>query len=455
MRKENTKTNTNAVSFGAWGWVLILICILYQMMYSAFAVDGINGYGLGLAEMLSQLSGSEVTSDMLTAVLTPIGIICCLLGVLFTTLVYQKGTKLVATIACIGMAAGVAFMGNITNFTMYVAGLFVTQAFGTCLAFAVHHGFVGAWFPTRKGVVMGWTTMGLPLTSMILVPFVTWCMGGSFGWKGFCYVLAGILVLLAVITFTLLTNTPEEKGCYPDNMKPESQTENTDQEKTDILRYFKSQYTLQSLLKNKSVWMICIGFGIPWATTAGVMSQLIARMMSTGHFANVGGPVAILAGATIVGLMGSFCWGWLDTRIGTKKAGVLYNIAYIIILVVLIFLHRLPAAACTVVTCCLCFTAGGIPNLMPSMVISKFGRYEFLSANRVCTPLATIIQSMGFAVLAVGKMLTGGSWAGGYGVFIVACAIGALVIMKIDDKKESDDQEIEKRLIALAKADHK
>ena len=26
---------------------------------------------------------------------------------------------------------------------------------------------------------------------------------------------------------------------------------------------------------------------------------------------------------------------------------------------------------------------------------------------------------------------------------------------KIDDKKESDDQEIEKRLIALAKADHK
>lgn len=452
---RNEKTNANAVSFGKWGWFLIIICVLYQMMYSSFAVDGINGYGLGLAEMLSRTSGSEVTSDMLTAVLTPIGIICCLLGVVFTTLVYQKGTKLVASVACVGMAIGVVFMGNITTFTMYVAGLFVTQAFGTCLAFAVHHGFIGAWFPTRKGVVMGWTTMGLPLTSMILVPFVTWCMGGSFGWKGFCYVLAVILLLLAVITFAMLTNTPEEKGCYPDNIKPDNQPKETEKEKTDILRYFQSQYTMGSLLKNKSVWMICIGFGIPWATTAGVMSQLIARMMSTGHFDNVGAPVAILAGATIVGLMGSFFWGWLDTRIGTKKAGVLYNLAYIIILIVLTVLHRLPVAACTIITCCLCFTAGGIPNLMPSMVISKFGRYEFLSANRVCTPLATIIQSMGFAVLAVGKMMTGGSWGGGYGVFIAACAIGALVILKIDDTKESDDQEIEQRLIALAKADKK
>lgn len=450
---NNKKTNTNAVSFGGWGWFLIIICILYQMMYSAFAVDGINGYGLGLAAMLSETSGTTVTSDMLTAVLTPIGIVCCLMGVLFTTLVYKKGTKLVATIACAGMAAGVAFMGNITTFSMYVAGLFVTQIFGTCLAFAVHHGFIGSWFPTRKGVVMGWTTMGLPLTSMILVPFVTWCMGNSVGWKGFCYVLAGVLAVLAVVSFTLLTNTPEEKGCYPDNVKPEDQKLHTDDGKKDLLRYFKSRYSLTDLLKNKSVWMICIGFGVPWATTAGVMSQLIARMMSTGYFENVGAPVAILAGATVVGLLGSFCWGLLDTRIGTKKAGVLYNLVYIVILVVLIFLDRLPVIACTVVTCCLCFTAGGIPNLMPSMVISKFGRYEFLSANRVCTPLATIIQSMGFAVLAVGKMVTGGSWAGGYGVFIIACGIGAFVISRISEEKECDDEEVERQLIALANAD--
>ena len=82
---SNQKSNTNAVSFGSWGWFLIIICILYQMMYSAFAVDGINGYGLNLAAMLSETSGMTVTSDMLTAVLTPIGLLS--VGSIF----YQSG----------------------------------------------------------------------------------------------------------------------------------------------------------------------------------------------------------------------------------------------------------------------------------------------------------------------------------------------------------------------------
>jgi len=445
------KKNNTAVNFGKWGWILIIMCMVYQMMYSSFAVDGINGYGAFLAQYLSQKSNTSTSTDMLVAVLTPIGIVCCLMGILFTTLVYKKGAKQVAIVACFGMAVFVAFFGNISSFTMYVIGLFFIQLFGTCLAFAVHHGFVGTWFPTKKGIVMGWTTMGLPLTSMILVPYVTWCMNGGIGWKGFCYSLAAILVIAGILTSTLMTNTPEERGCLPDNLSETEAKEKS--KKRDILKYFESSFTIKDLLKNKSVWMICIGFGIPWATTAGVMSQLINRMMSTGYFESPVTPVAILTGATLVGLLGSFCWGYLDTTFGTKKVGVLYNFVYILILIVLINLHKLPVIFCTIVTCVLCFTAGGIPNLMPSMVISKFGRYEFLSANRICTPIATIIQSLGFAVLALGKALTNGSWSGGYGVFIFACLIGAFVLWKIDDTKEADDAIIEAKLNKLADLD--
>ena len=440
----------SAFHFGAWGWFLIVLCIFYQMMYSAYAVDGINGYGISLAARFSHLSGKAVSPDMLTAVLTPIGILCCLLGIGFTNLVYKKGAKPVAVIACIGMALSVFFFAHIRSFSNYIVGLFFVQAFGSCLAFAAHHGFIGAWFPKRKGVVMGYTTMGLPLSSMLVIPFVTWCMGSSFGWEGFCYTMAAVLLALSAATFFFSTNTPEEKGLYPDNIRPE------EEKKTggiDLLRYFKSKYRITDLLKNKSVWLICIGFGIPWATTAGVMSQLIPRMMSTGHFSSIIGPVAIMSGSTVVGLIGSFCWGYLDTKIGTKIAGVYYNLAYVLILIVLIFLHRLPVIACTIITSIVCFTAGGIANLMPSMVISKFGRYEFLSANRVCTPIAAIIHSFGFAILSLGKMMTGGSWIGGYGVFILFCLAGALILYKMDDSAESDDKETEKELYRLAGLD--
>ena len=67
------------------------------------AGDGINGYGTSLAGCLSQTSGQSITADMLTVVLTPIGIICCLAGFIFTSLVMRFGTKIVAVIACYGM----------------------------------------------------------------------------------------------------------------------------------------------------------------------------------------------------------------------------------------------------------------------------------------------------------------------------------------------------------------
>lgn len=439
------KKKTGLMNFGVWGWFLVFMCVIYQMMYSAFAVDGMNIF-------TGYLSGKlGVDNNALLAVATPIGVICCLAGVIFTTLVYKKGTKIVAVTACFAMAVFVGLFGHVTNFTNYVIGLFFIQMAGTCLAFAVHHGFVGTWFPKKKGVVMGWTTMGLPLTSMIIVPFMTGAIGeGGIGWTNYCYVLAVILIAAGILTAVFLTNSPEEKGKYPDNIQKEETVHNENQQE-NFLKYFQSSFTVVQLLKNKTVWKICIGFGIPWMTTAGVMSQLIVRLMSTGNFDNQMQAVRILQLATIVGLIGSFCWGWLDTRIGTKKAGVIYNFAYVVILVILIFLDHLPVQACYIVTCCLTFTAGGIPNLMPSMVISKFGRYEFLSANRVCTPLATIFQSFGFAVLAGGLAL--GGWKTAYSIFIVLCLIGAFMIHGIDETKEADDQEIEDRLKKLA-AEH-
>ena len=102
MKNQKGSLST-AVNFGRWGWFLIILCMVYQMLYSAFAVDGINGYGTSLAGYLSQTSGQSIIADMLTVVLTPIGIICCLAGFIFTSLVMRFGTKIVAVIACYGM----------------------------------------------------------------------------------------------------------------------------------------------------------------------------------------------------------------------------------------------------------------------------------------------------------------------------------------------------------------
>ena len=344
MKKEKT------FNFGKWGWILIFVCIMYQMVYSCFAVDGINGYGSSLAAMLSQKSGAQVTSDMLVMVLTPIGILACLGNIGFSSLVFKFGAKKVALVSCAVMAVSVFLFGNVSTYPQYVVCLLVTTLSGYSLAYACHHGLVGTWFPTKKGIVMGFTTMGLPLTSMIGLPYVTWCFAGKLGWRGFCYTITAIILILIVVTALFISNMPEERGVYPDNISKDHAEK---MQEANDLKYFKSRYTMKSLLKNKSVWMICIGFGLPWATTAGVMSQLINRIMSTGYFESITGPVAIISGATIVGILGSFFWGWLDTKIGTKKAGVFFNLAYVVVLLIMIFLGSLPKVFCVIVTCIL------------------------------------------------------------------------------------------------------
>ena len=154
-----------------------------------------------------------------------------------------------------------------------------------------------------------------------------------------------------------MTNRPEQKGVMPDNLaKQDMKKESEDLSK----KYYVSDFSMKNLLTNRTVWKIVLGYGIPWATTSAVISQLVLRLLSTGHFDSPVGPVMILSSCTVIGLMGSFCWGLLDTRFGTKPVSVLYNLVYVVLLVLMMFLHKMPVLMCVVCTACILFTGGGI-----------------------------------------------------------------------------------------------
>ena len=70
---------------------------------------------------------------------------------------------------------------------------------------------------------------------------------------------------------------------------------------------------------------------------------------------------------------------------------------------------------------------GGICNLLPSMVISIFGRYEFAAANSVVTPIVVAIRTATFIIMAAILEQTHGSYAI-LSVFLGICALIALVL---------------------------
>jgi sugar phosphate permease len=447
MKTEETKKgsglNLTKNNFGSTGWLIIFLCAMFMLGNATFAIDGQNIYVPFLSQYLS------VSPNVLLMFLTPIGWITALTSILMTQMVYKKGPRMMVSIIMFVLAViaiAIAFINSVPYFVI-VIGLF--QVFASGATYACHHAYMGYWFPKRKGLAMGWSTMGLPLASMVVVPLMSMAVsGGIAGWRKFCFIYAGIIFCLGLIAWFFTRNTPEELGKYPDNQKPE---ENVSAVTSDISRYFKSKHTVKSLLLKKDVWFITFGFGLPWMCTIGIISQIVPRVLDTGYFSNQMEAVRVLQVATVFGLIGSYFWGWLDAKISTKKTGVLFNMWYILALILLIFLDGFPKIFCYIIVSMVTFGAGGIANITPSMVITKFGRFEFASANRVCLPLLNIVLNSGFLLLAVGRIFRG--WTGAYIVFVIACVLGAISVSLINDKPDFDDGETEKELIALAKAD--
>ena len=187
--------------------------------------------------------------------------------------------------------------------------------------------------------------------------------------------------------------------------------------------------TMGVIMKNKNTWLIGIGLGILWMTTIGLVSNFVPRLIMVGvsqQFA-----VSMLTIAAVVGIVGSYFWGWLDQKFSTKTASIIYGVWYLIALLLMIF-HNGSMVMTGLVVIFVGCGIGGIGNLIPSMIGTCFGRFGFIKANRVIAPLNTVIRSTALVVIgAVGTMnLTRAYW-----IFFVCSVIAIILVAMIKQPK--------------------
>ena len=68
-----------------------------------------------------------------------------------------------------------------------------------------------SWWPTKKGIVLGFTTMGIVAMNFLYVPMMPKLLG-KLGLGGGMTVIAVILIIVAIITAICVKNNPEEAG---------------------------------------------------------------------------------------------------------------------------------------------------------------------------------------------------------------------------------------------------
>ena len=177
--------------------------------------------------------------------------------------------------------------------------------------------------------------------------------------------------------------------------------------------------------------MFALGFGIFIICNVACISRLIPRLIMAGWVPPKA--MASMTVAAVLGLLGSYLTGWLDQKIGTKKASIAYGCWYVVTL-----------ASCAIPSnnvylqyfsvFMIGIAIGGIGNLFPSMTATLFGRYDFVRAMGVLNPITNIVRSFAFIIMGAGLSMTGNYYLA-YGMVAVLSVIGIILVACIDEKQ--------------------
>lgn len=423
--KNSSDGNKNSiVNFGAAGWGTILYCMAMFWFYVGFVNDGSNITAPAVAEKLGVQSGTILNMNSIAGIV----------GVIFFIIIGQInrkiGARLTSGIFTIMAGVGYIVIGNATSVAMYTIAMCFVVGGIMSAGYIAGGTLVAQWFPKKKGVVMGYTTMGHNLASAFYVPLITWLVG-SFGVEKGVMVPAIASIILGIVGLLFIKNTPQERGLNPDNVsdevfKKEYYTEDVDHD---------GGWTTGKLLKTKELWLAAITTGFFQICSVGVMSQLVVRNVSLG-FTQVQA-VSIMTLLACIGVVGSWLIGILDDKIGTKKTMILFGFWYILALLANVSETKVGIYVSIFM---IGMAIGGSANFTTSLPASIFGRHGFDKVNSVIFPIQGFVTSLCFAVNGVVLNLTG-NLRYAYLVFAGIAAVNIVLVLFVNEHRFNKDWE--------------
>lgn len=414
MSKNTKSMSTTKSNFGAWGWSMILYCALIYYFAAAASTDGLNIY----PEAFAALRGWD--AGTITAFATIGGLTAIPGTVLFSILAEKKGSRFTAVLGLILTGLSMILFAYAPTLPLYLFASILVQFFaGSILLSVVPNNMMNKWFPVKKGLALGWASMGLPLCTATFVAIAA-AMIAKMGPANTYGIIGVVMILFGVASHFWVKDTPEEVGVAPDNLDMSAEEIAASKRELDS---YRSDLTMGTLMRDKRAWCTGLGLGLMWMVTVGIVSRLIPRLMDLGY--EQGSALGMLTIASLCGIAGSYAWGWLDQKFGTRKTSVIYGFWYIIALLLLMVEGNHAITWCAIVI--VGIGIGGIGNLVPSMIGTIYGRKDYLMANRFIMPVCTIVRSCAFALMSFAIATTGG-YTGAYTVFIGACVLGIAIV---------------------------
>ena len=407
------KSNWN---LGKKGWFIILLSFLSIYINSAMTSDSLNVTIAAFAER--GLNASILYS------LSTVATVCAVIGsMIFGKVMQMKTVRMVWGISMLITVPFAILWGNAHSIAVYTIAYLVCYVATTLSATLFGYQIIANWYPKKRGLAMGLITAGYPLsaatTSAIGSMLIT--KGGLNSFYLFMAIFAGIV---GIIVLAYVRDFPEEKGAYPDN-NDAFDFETAKKEHEANLQYMAtSKWTIKKVLVTGRMWQLWFSIDILGFLAMGIMSNFVNKFLEYQY--QIPEILMMLAIAGIIAVPGSVFVGWLDLKIGTKKACIItYLLGIFAIAFNLTHVHVLHYISLPI----LALMLGGASNFLVSCTSAIWGRYDFQNAFRVIQPLNSIMTGIGITV--VGVVGTKINYTASYITLLVMAIAGFIVFLTL------------------------
>lgn len=433
LQSENTKSN-----FGK-GWMIIFYSMIMFWFLIGFSIDGqnivIDVFAGAHWEALGFADQTALHAKLLELAMWA-GFIGVIAYFIIGRICTKIGGRALSSIFLVLAGLSYIYYGRADSIMSYFIGLTLVTVCINGAAYIGGGNLVTQWFPKKKGLANGYTTMGHNLGSALYVPLIAFLIGAR-GMAGGMMVTGIAAIIIGIVAYFIIRNTPQELGVYPDNVTKEVY----EREYADMSEGTKSRWTVSSLLKTKEMWLVAIIVGINQLVTTGVMSQLVPRNMEFGF--SQAQAVSLMTVCALVGLVGSFGFGFIDQKLGVKIAIRGYLVWYMVALLINVILNnQIGGYICVAMVG---IAIGAAANFMTSLPASVFGRHNFDLVYSIYFPIMEIVLMLNYIVNAKALELTG-SLHGAYAVFVVLLAVNFILISVLDTRKYNLDYKKEEEL---------
>lgn len=197
------------------GWHLMIFAILAMLVTNAGVNDGLNIALPAISE------GAGLNYELCLSMGTVAGFVGVAMMLVIAKFRDRFGGRKVsaALFVVFGLTYYFLFL-RATNIVMYALAQCIMVSCGQGCFYLCTGPMQSDWFPKKRGVVNGISTIGANIGTAILAPMMTALLTFA-DYKTSLSVFAVAAVMLGIYAFVKLRDDPREAGMYPDNVSKE------------------------------------------------------------------------------------------------------------------------------------------------------------------------------------------------------------------------------------------